>query len=196
MFTTPSAPHQGGIYEAAVKSIKHHLTRIIGETPLTFEEYATILCQVEAYVNSRPLCALSDDPTSLNALTPGHFIMGEAPVRLPDEEDYRDTPENRLNRWEKIQKMMQEFWDRWQHEYLTTLTNRTKWTEVKRNFQVGDLVILKEDNVPPLKWKLARVQEVFLGKDKQVRSVVVRTASGVFRRPIVKLALLLENNED
>lgn len=196
MFTTPSAPHQGGIYEAAVKSVKHHLTRIIGETPLTFEEYATILCQVEAYVNSRPLCALSDDPTSLNALTPGHFIMGEAPVRLPDEEDYRDTPENRLNRWEKIQKMMQEFWDRWQHEYLTTLTNRTKWTEVKRNFQVGDLVILKEDNVPPLKWKLARVQEVFLGKDKQVRSVVVRTASGVFRRPIVKLALLLENNED
>lgn len=97
-FATPGAPHHGGIYEAAVKSIKHHLTRVIGDTTLTFEEYATVLCQAEACVNSRPICALTDDPTSLNVLTPGHFLIGEALVRIPDDQDYRQTPTNRLDR--------------------------------------------------------------------------------------------------
>lgn len=195
-FTTPGAPHQGGVYEAAVKAIKHHLVRVIGDTTLTYEEYDTVLCQAEAYVNSRPLCALTDDPASLNALTPGHFLIGEALVRLPDEEDYREKPENRLDRWEKLQRIMQLFWDRWHQEYVSTLINRTKWTKEKRNLRVGDLVIVKEDNTPPLKWKLARVQEVLPGKDNLIRSVLIRTAKGVFKRPIVKLGVLLENNED
>lgn len=43
---------------------------------LTFEEYATILGQAEAMVNWRPIAPLNDDPTSLNALTPGHFLIG------------------------------------------------------------------------------------------------------------------------
>lgn len=97
-FITPKAPRHGGIYEAAVKSIKYHLTRIIGETTLTFEEYDTILCQAEAYVNSRPMNTISDDPTDLNALTPGHFLIGEPLVRIPDERDLKETPINRLSR--------------------------------------------------------------------------------------------------
>lgn len=51
-FTTPVAPHHGGIYEAAVKSTKYHLRRVIGEQSLTFEEFSTILCQVEGCLNS------------------------------------------------------------------------------------------------------------------------------------------------
>lgn len=97
-FITPGAPHHGGIYEAAVKSVKHYLVRVIGETTLTFEEYSTVLCQVEACVNSRPLGPLNDDPTSLNAITPAHFLIGEALVRIPDEQDWQDTPTNRLDR--------------------------------------------------------------------------------------------------
>lgn len=194
-FTTPAAPHQGGIYEAAVKSVKHHLVRIIGETTLTFEEYATLLCQTEAYVNSRPLTPLNDDPTSINALTPGHFLIGEALVKIP-EEDVRGVPENRLNRWYHVQKMSQHFWDRWYEEYLNTLINRSKWLKESRNFKVGDLVILKEDDTAPIKWPMARVQEVFPGPDNLVRSVIVRTATGLFKRPITKLGLLLNSNED
>lgn len=61
-FNPPSAPNFGGIWEAAVKSTKHHLRRVIGETKLTYEEMATLLSQIEACLNSRPLQALSDDP--------------------------------------------------------------------------------------------------------------------------------------
>lgn len=190
-FMTPGAPHHGGIYEAAVKSTKHHLVRIIGDTTLTFEEYATVLCQTEACVNSRPLCALSDDPTNLNALTPAHFLIGEALVRIPDEEDFRRTPTHRLNRWNHLQQITQHFWERWRKEYLTTLINRSKWTTTQRNIQTGDMVIIKEDNTPPLKWKLGRVTEVITGTDGLVRTAIIRTATGVFRRPITKFGVLI-----
>lgn len=189
-FTTPNAPHHGGIYEAAVKSTKHHLTRVIGDTTLTFEEYATVLCQAEACVNSRPLYPLTDDPTKLVALTPGHFLIGEALVRIPDEQDYREIRENRLTRWEHLQKMTQHFWERWQHEYLATLLNRSKWLKTKENIKVDDMVIVKEDNLPPMKWKLGRIVEVRKGRDNLVRTVLVRTATGIYSRPIVKVGLL------
>lgn len=189
-FTTPGAPHQGGIYEAAVKSVKHHLIRIIGDTTLTFEEYSTILCQVEAYVNSRPINAITDDPTDLNALTPGHFLIGEPLVKIPDEDDFRETPVNRLKRWEHLQQMQQHFWQRWHQEYLSTLINRPKWRQEKDNLKEGDLVVVRDENIAPMKWKMARVQEVLPGKDGLIRSVVIRTADGVYKRPITKLGLL------
>lgn len=196
-FMTPGAPHQGGIYEAAVKSVKHHLIREIGDNTLTYEEYITILKQVEACVNSRPLQPLSDDPTSLNALTPAHFLIGEQLIRIPDEGDFKEVPTNRLTRWEHVQKMIQHFWQRWQDEYLHNLINRTKWLSESRNIRVGDLVIVKEDNLAPIKWKLGRIQEVYPGTDGLVRNVAVRTATGVYKRPIVKLGVLLphENEE-
>lgn len=195
-FITPNAPHHGGIYEAAVKSIKHHLKRIIGETTLTFEEYNTILTQAESYVNSRPLCAISEDPTDLTALTPGHFLIGGPLVRIPDNADYRETNENRLNRWEHLQKMLQHFWDRWRNEYLDTLINRSKWTNLHRNIKVGDLVIERENNTPPLKWKLARIQEVLPGKDELVRSVILRNSKGTYQRPITKLGVLYSPEDE
>lgn len=69
-FNPPSAPHFGGIWEA-VKSVKHHLRRVLGDAILTYEEMSTLLAQVEACLNSRPLQALSDDPDDTAALTPG-----------------------------------------------------------------------------------------------------------------------------
>lgn len=73
-FITPSAPHQGGLWEAAVKSMKHHLRRVMGKEMLTSSEFRTILAQTSAAMNSRPLAALSDDPNDLEFLTPGHFL--------------------------------------------------------------------------------------------------------------------------
>lgn len=73
-FITPNAPHQGGIWEAGVRSVKHHLKRVIGETHLTFEEMVTILTQIEVCLNSRPIAAISDDINDQYPLTPAHFL--------------------------------------------------------------------------------------------------------------------------
>lgn len=68
-FNPPAAPHMGGKWEAVVKSLKFHLRRTISETVLTFEELTTLLTQIEATLNSRPLEPLSDDPDDVSALT-------------------------------------------------------------------------------------------------------------------------------
>lgn len=73
-FIPPSAPHFGGLWEAGVKSIKHHLKRVIGDVKLTYEEMTTILCQIEGCLNSRPLFPISEDPDDLQILTPGPFL--------------------------------------------------------------------------------------------------------------------------
>lgn len=195
-FTTPAAPHQGGIYEEAGKLMKYHLIRIIGDSTLTFDVYSTVLSQVEAMINSRPLTRLDDDQTTLNVLTPGHFLIGEPLINIPDERDFIDVPMNRLDRWELTQKVTQLFWSRWHREYISFLINRTKWLNEKKNFKVDDVVIMKDVNLPPLKWKLGRIIKSLPGNDGLGRSVIVKTNNGIFKRPIVKIGLLLDSDEN
>ncbi|XP_050054367.1 uncharacterized protein LOC126549384 [Aphis gossypii] len=83
-FNPPSAPHMGGLWEAAVKSAKHHLLRITGSAKINFEELTTMLCQIEACLNSRPLTSQSSDPESFAVLTPAHFLVGGC-LTLPPE---------------------------------------------------------------------------------------------------------------
>jgi len=83
-FIPPCAPHMGGIWEAGVKSMKFHLHRVVGNVKLTVEEFYTLLCQVEAVLNSRPLCQLSNEPDNLQVLTPGHFLISTSLLALPD----------------------------------------------------------------------------------------------------------------
>ncbi|XP_011859792.1 PREDICTED: uncharacterized protein LOC105557214 [Vollenhovia emeryi] len=145
---SPSAPHFGGIWEAAVRSLKYHLRRVLGDHKLTFEEMSTLLAQVEACLNSRPLQALSDDPDDLTALTPGHFLVGSALTAIP-EPSLRDPPMNRLTRWQLLQHMRDHFWERWAKEYLHSLLHRPKWHTRKEDLRVGQLCLVRGDNTPP-----------------------------------------------
>lgn len=116
-FNSPSAPHFGGKWEATVKSVKHHLRRIIGDTMLTYEEFATLLTQIEAVLNSRPLCPLSDDAIDLDALTPGHFLISEPLITIP-EPSLLNGSSARLSRPQLIRQYVDRFWVRWSTEYL------------------------------------------------------------------------------
>ncbi|XP_070519740.1 uncharacterized protein [Cardiocondyla obscurior] len=127
-FNPPAALNFGGLWEAAVKSAKHHLRRLIGENRLTFEEMSTLLAQIESCLNSRPLAALSDDPADLTALTPGHFLIGEPLLAIP-EPSLSPEPASRLSRWRLLQQIKDHFWDRWSREYLHSLAHRPKWTK-------------------------------------------------------------------
>jgi len=193
-FNFPAAPHHGGLWEAAVKSTKYHLRRVIGTTTLTFEEFTTILTQIEGQLNSRPLCPMSSDPLDYTALTPGHFLIGH-PINAVPEPDLTSIKMNRLSRWQLTQQICQHFWRRWTSEYLTSLQQRHKWKAASRNFVVGDLVLVKDENLPPAKWKLGRVSVAHPGADGLVRVVTIKTADGEFKRPVVKLCLLLSTEE-
>ncbi|XP_055585018.1 uncharacterized protein LOC129737879 [Uranotaenia lowii] len=190
-FIPPAAPHFGGLWEAAVRSAKKHLLKVLGENAVTFEDMTTILVQVENCLNSRPITALSDDPNNLQPLTPGHFLIGEAFQQLP-ERDYSEIPMNRLNQSQVLQKKLQHFWDRWSVEYLTQLQGRYKRWKSPVKISVGRLVIIKDDNLPPCRWKMGRVEKLHPGSDGVVRVVTLKTATGPSTRPIEKLCILPE----
>lgn len=189
-FMTPAAPHHGGIYEAAVKSMKHHLKRVVGARMLEHRQFRTLLCSIEAVLNSRPLTPLTDDPEDVQALTPGHFIANGPLVVPPPFKHVND--ENLVGRklWIERQKMLTHFWQRWQNEYLTTLQERKKWRREKENMKVGQLVLIRDENLPPAQWKLGRIAEIVPGRDGLVRNVLVKTAKGEFKRPVQKICVL------
>lgn len=188
-FIPPGAPHFGGIWEAGVKSIKHHLRRIVGKNILTFEEITTTLTQIEACLNSRPLIPMSDDPENLDYLTPGHFLVGRALLSTP-QADLTSTNLNLLDRWNLIQKFQQDFWNSWRSEYLSRLQQRPKWLNPERNIEKGDLVVVKDERLPPLHWRLGRIIDVHPGADLLVRVVTIKTQQGEIKRPITKVCLL------
>jgi len=188
-FNPPAAPHFGGIWEAAVKSAKYHLKRVIGAQTFTFEEMSTLSTQIEAILNSRPLTVLSSDPNDLRPLTPGDFSIGQPLVALPSP-DLTSTPINRLTRWELIRQCTQSFWNRWSSEYLSSLQRRTKWTRQQPNVEVGDIVLINMPNKAPTYWPMGRVEEVHPGTDGIVRVATIQTADGIVKRPVVKLAVL------
>ncbi|XP_017463593.1 PREDICTED: uncharacterized protein LOC108357009 [Rhagoletis zephyria] len=185
-FIPPSSPHFGGIWESNVKSIKHHLRRVIGETLLSFEELYTLLTQIEAILNSRPLCSISD--ADQNPLTPSHFLIGEPLTATP--EPTISTKFSLKSSWNHIRNMAQGFWKRWSLEYITSLQHRTKWTTAQPNLTPGKLVVIKDPSIPPTKWMLGKIEEVYAGLDGCVRVVTVRTGKGTYKRPITKIALL------
>lgn len=188
-FNPPKAPHQGGLWEAGVKSAKHHLYRVLNESHLTYEEMNTLLIQIEAVLNSRPLCQQTDDPLDYRALSPGHFLVGRELTALP-EPLYDGLKENKLTRYQLVQKRKQDFYRRWCNEYLTELQQRGKWNKGASVVRKGMLVILKQDNVPPQQWRLGRIVDTHPGKDGVTRVVTVRTSSGEYRRPTTQVAVL------
>lgn len=195
-FIPSRSPHFGGLWEAAVKSTKQHLKRIINDTPLHYEEFYTLLVQIEAILNSRPLTPMSDDPNDLEPLTPGHFLIGR-PLNMYPEVDISTVPSNRLSRYQHIQQMAQHFWCRWSSEYLHTLHQRYKWkSRVKPSELLGSLVLLKEDNLPSLQWRKGRIVELHPGSDGTVRVVSVRTDSGVVKRAITRVCPLPNYEQD
>lgn len=194
-FIPPNSPHVGGIWEAGVKSFKNHFKRVAGTSLPTAEEMYTLLTLIEACLNSRPLTPLSDDPNDLQPLTPGHFLIGTALI-APAEYNLGEVPDNRLSRWQRVEKLRQEFWRRWSTEYLNQLQPRNKWQKTNlRPLKVGSTVILREENVPPLQWKLGRIVELHPGSDGITRVVSVKTISGVTKRAANRVYELPVDNE-
>jgi hypothetical protein len=188
-FIPPRSPHVGGIWEAGIKSMKFHFKRIIGQSLFTYEEMYTCLTLIEACLNSRPITPLSSNPDDLSPLTPGHFLIGTA-LTAPAESDVTEINIHRLDQWQKIQQVRQHFWKRWSREYIVELQQRSKWATSTRPAAVGDIVIVHEDNIPPLCWSLGRIEAVQPGRDGKVRTVSVRTKSGVVKRSVHKLSPL------
>jgi hypothetical protein len=156
---------------------------------LTFEEFSTLITQVEACLNSWPLIALSNEPNDPSYLSPGHFLIG-APLTTLPKPDFINTTMNSLSRWQRVQRFNQQLWKRWSSDYLNNLQQCSKWRSQQPDLQPGMLVLLREDNLPPTSWRLGIISETFPGLDGCVRVVTVKTSFGQLKWPIHKLIVL------
>ncbi|XP_050293693.1 uncharacterized protein LOC126734196 [Anthonomus grandis grandis] len=189
-FIPARSPSFGGIWEAGIKCAKTHIKRVVGNNSLTFEEFVTVLTQIEGVLNSRPLCPMTSDPDDLSALTPSHFLIGRQLTALP-EPSLTNIPENRLKKWQLLQSMVQHYWCRWHKEYLSELQTRVKWRQkFPEMLQVGSLVLLKEDNMPSLSWPLGRIVQLCPGSDGETRVVKVMVRDKILSRAVNRVCIL------
>ena len=152
-------------------------------------ELNTILTEVEAVLNSRPLTYPYTDINDASPLTPSHFLCGYRLLTLPDtnakeneaDPDYipSEMSTKALTKRAQYQKtLINTFWTRWKTEYLTSLQEHH--TCRKR--------IHVRDNTPRNQWKIGVVTSLHTGKDGLIRSVSLRVPSGKeLSRPIEKL---------
>ena len=152
--------------------------------------------ECEAILNSRPLSPLRDDDPDVLALTPQMLLSGFRTSMFPLHQHHSSIAtqlqpnENPVKRFRYMQTLVKDFWNRWTSEYLSTLQKRTKGTRETVNIAVGDVVLIADDDKKPLSWPLGKVTAVHPGKDGIVRAATVETATGSFKRPVVKLRIL------
>ena len=196
-FIVELAPWMGGFYERLVGLVKRALRKTINRKLLSFIQLQTVLKEVEAVVNSRPLVYVSGDIDSTITLSPKHFLTLNPNTGIPELEDdyldyspYESTAEQLLNIWKKGQKLLNMFWKIWRDEYLLSLRERTQSTLKFRRIQshfspsVDDVVLIKDD-IPRGCWRVGKVLRLVTSRDGCVRSAKVALPSGrVIARPL------------
>ena len=187
IFNTPSASHQGGVWERQIRSVRKILAGLLqpNSRQLDDEGLRTVLCEVEAIVNSRPLTTASDDPNDLVPISP-NLLLTSKPTLFPPPGNFDDDANlYHRRRWKRVQALCEWFWHRWKREYLASLQERRKWTERKNPLKVGDIVLLKDENEHRGNWTMGRIMRII-----SERSVLIKTRSTELERPIHKLVLL------
>ncbi|CAG9101299.1 unnamed protein product [Plutella xylostella] len=124
-----------------------------------------------------------------------HFLIGR-PLRSlpsPNVEEQNISP---LRRYARLEQIRQHFWQRWQREYISELQQRSKWRTNHSSLQIGDLVLIQEDNTSPLNWALGRVSRLYPGADGISRVADLETLKGRIRRPFARLCPLPKGDDD
>ncbi|GBP11625.1 hypothetical protein EVAR_77754_1 [Eumeta japonica] len=135
---------------------------------------------------------MSPDPNDFSPLTPGHFLIGRPLTSLPSP-DLRDANPSRLHKYARIEQARQHFWTRWSRECVCELQQRTKWQHKQPDIKPDQMVLIRDDITPPMKWPLGRVTVVYPGSDGASRVAEIKTSKGVVHRAINKICPLLNN---
>lgn len=190
-FIPPGGPHWGGCWERDVRSVKTALSAILKEHRPNEEVLATAICEAVNIVNNRPLTNISEDPKDLPPITPNDILL----LRRNDnmmEMDFDPQDIDCRHLWKKAQWIADQFWRRWLKEYRPELVKRSKWYDNRRYYELkpGDVVVIVDETLKRGQWPKGVIEEVFPGRDGNVRVVTVRTPKATYKRPVTKVALI------
>ena len=189
-FIPPASPHMGGAWERLVRSVKTALKVVLKERAPREETLLTLLCEVENMINGRPLTHVSVDPRDPETLTPNHFLLGSS-SNLPRIGIFDDSDLYLRKQWRIAQRLADLFWSRWLREVLPSLAPRRKWHREGAQLKVGDLVVIADPDSPRNVWPKGIIHQVYPGADGRVRTVDIKTKTGILKRPATRVALLL-----
>ncbi|XP_055527350.1 uncharacterized protein LOC129719971 [Wyeomyia smithii] len=180
VFNPPQAPHMGGSWERLIRAVKVNMMTVIATKRPR---------EIENTVNSRPLTHVPVDDDSGPALTPNHFLLGSSngvkPLVTLDSSG-RVLKQN----WCCSQIIANQFWKRWVNDYLPEITRRSKWFHPVKPIVAGDVVVIVDPKLPRNCWPKGKIISATPSRDGQVRVATVRTANGVYQRPVTQLAVL------
>ena len=185
-FIVEKAPWWGGYWERLVRSIKSPIKKVIGRSTVSYDEMCTLLTEVEAVINARPLTYVYEDEESVSyPLTPSDLIYGRRIIALnPNSQHYEitSTYNSLTKRLKHHRHLLSQFTRRWRNEYLTSLREQVAMgssaRDVNAKFKVGDVVILKNDSVARAFWKFAKVEQLLPGRDGSVRAAILTVPRG------------------
>ena len=191
-FLPPYASHMAGVWERLIRSTKTLLRTLVNDSSsrlLTDESLTTLLAEVEAILNDRPLTPNPSSVDDAPALTPNMLLTFQ---RRPAVPPGTFSPNDQYSRrwWRQAQHLANVFWKRWVAEYLPTLQLRQKWTHQQPELRIDDIVLVCEENTTRGDWPLGRVIELIKGGDNLARSVRVLVRGKGKIRPITKLCFL------
>ncbi|KAF2891793.1 hypothetical protein ILUMI_14380, partial [Ignelater luminosus] len=178
---------EGGFWERLIKTVKDCLKFALGKSRVNIDELQTILTEIEATVNARPLTYIDNDKDNLSILSPSSFLLKcESQCVLPEVQTNLKR-ETVLQRWKERQRILSKFWKKWSTDYLQQLRTAhvNSWNPQTKMFNVGDIVLLHDQNAPRLSWKMVRINQVYPGRDNRIRACEVQLPNRILlRRPV------------
>ena len=192
-FIVEASPWWGGFWERLVQTVKRSLRKVLFRSSVNYEELQTVIIDIEATINSRPLTYVNDDDVE-EALTPAHLLLGRRLLSTFNEsfDDGTDVNNAVLTKRMKYLKTFSEhYWKRFREEYLLELrAQHVQGSDPVRKPEVGEVVVI-EGTAKRNDWRLGRIESFVNGTDGQHRGAVLKTFDGTrsrcLRRPIERL---------
>ena len=193
-FIPKRAPWFGGFWERLIGLTKLTLKKVLGRAFTTLSSLQTIIVEIEAILNDRPLMYVPTDASDPDPITPAHLLYGRRIVCVPYhmtpqynvcDPDFGDTAIQARNK--KQGALLQHFWTRWRKEYLTGLREFHQTSGSNVQTVKPGAVVLVHDDTPRINWRLAVIEDTISGEDGLVRAANIRTSTGRTNCPITKL---------
>lgn len=175
-FNPSHVSNMGGAWELMIGLVRRILVSMLCEVQgkqLTHEVLCTLMAEVCAIVNGRPLTSVSCDPDNPTISTPSTLITQKVNTEVEPYEEL-NIKEMYKSQWRHAQVLADQFCKRWRTHYLQNLQTRMKWQQERPNLEVGDIVLLMNASVPRYQWPIAVIDRVFPSADGLVRKVTVR----------------------
>ena len=203
----PNASHMGGVWERQIKSVRNILNVLLSDHSriLNDECFRTFMCEAENIINGRPLTYDAINDPFLEPLTPNHFLLTtKSKVLLPPPGNFVENDKFSKKSWRRVQYLLEQFWRRWQREYLQSIQPRQKWLTLRENIETDDICLIKDYTLPRNHWSLGRVVEVMvddLGLTRKVKLILPSQLNGrgermgpikTLERPIHNLVLIVK----